>query len=176
MKKLFEALAALVFSFALIACGNNGPTTVQSVGQITVDGAQSRAQVIDAGHYNQVDVHINDTNFPAHVQGKHVKTMALIAFNRRISSEDADANIRVLGYHSANLDECLAYGREIAKVRQKYNLAPPSNSVVCLGQSALVDGRREVPGLWRYGGNWKLDLNWWDGGWHSGWRFLAVRN
>ncbi|MEJ0053461.1 MAG: hypothetical protein WDN10_01900 [bacterium] len=43
--------------------------------------------------------------------------------------------------------------------------------------SAQVGDDRNVPILWNDdNGNWKLDLNNWDGDWNSDNRFLAVRN
>ncbi len=176
MRTLFSGIAALVLAFTLGACGDSsGPTTIQSVGQITVDGTQNRSQAIFLGRYDWANSNINDANFPAHPQGIRAEAMVLVAFNRSISSENADAEIRARGFRAANLDECLAYGAAVARARGIYNLAPPSNPIVCLGQSAQVDGNRCVPGFWSGFGYWRLDLGRWASDWRSDFRFLAAR-
>ena len=176
MRKLFGGLAVLVLAFTLTACGGNtGPTTVGTPHTITVDDTQSLTALIDAGHYDSVNDDINSTNFSITGKGKRDEQMVLVSFNRSISSEDADAGIRARGYRPANLDECLAYGASLAKARQDFGLAPPNYWIVCLGQSAQVDGYRNVPELWSHGSDWGLGRNRWDGDWRSDGRFLAVR-
>lgn len=176
MRKWLGGLAALVLAVSLGACGgSSGPTTVKSVGQVTVDDTIGLAPLIDLGHYDIVNSDINAANFSLTGKGTKSEAMVLVAFNRSISSEDADAGIRARGFRPANLDECLAYGAALAKARQTYDLGPPNYWIVCLGQSAQVGGSRLVPGLWGGRGRWRLDLSSWVGVWSSGSRFLAVR-
>jgi hypothetical protein len=169
MRKLFGAAIALAFSLTLAACGSSGsgPTIVGSDHHVTVDGTKGLAAMIDAGHFDWVNDSISG-NFAVAPQ-KRDETMVLVSFNRSISSENAVAEMNARHLRPANLAECLAFGASIADTRS-------DEPIVCLGQSAQVDGGRSVPGLWGDGGVWRLDLSWWDHVWLSDYRFLAVRN
>lgn len=89
----------------------------------------------------------------------------VFTFGRRISSEVAVAEMEKEGYLAANLAELFSW-KDASK----------GSPILALGQSAQVDGDREVPGLWHDDGTWGLGLGSWDDGWDSDGRFLAVRN
>lgn len=170
MRKLFGGLAALVLAISLSACGGSGsggPTTVGDNHNITVDGTHGLAAMIDAGHYGWTNSDVNDANFKI-TPTKRDEVMALVSFNRNISSENAVAEMKARGLRPANLDECLAYGATIADTGSIH-------PIICLGQSTQFDDDREVPGLWVGSGTWGLHLDHWDVGWDSDYRFLAVR-
>lgn len=88
-------------------------------------------------------------------------------FGRVVSSEDAAEDIKREGYLPANLTELLQYA---------VNGWEGQDWVVALGSVAGVSGRRFVPCLYVDDRERRLDLDWWDGGWGGGCRFLAVRN
>jgi hypothetical protein len=170
MRKLFGGLAALVLAISLSACGGSGsggPTTVGDNHTITVDGMHGLAAMIDAGHYGWTNSDVNDANFKI-TPAKRDEVMALVSFNRNISSENAVAEMKARGLRPANLDECLAYGATIADTGSIH-------PIICLGQSAQIGGDREVPDLWDDRGTWELILAFWDNDWGSDCRFLAVR-
>lgn len=96
------------------------------------------------------------------VQGTEYK---LYHFDRTIFSEDAMKEMEKEGYSAANFHELLLW--------DKWN---DKDWVVALGSARKVDGDRRVPYLGEGGSGRKLGLGWWDGGWGSGYRFLAVRN
>jgi hypothetical protein len=174
----FAIAFALIAVFSLGACGQKpDPTNVRSIGQVSVDDTLSVAKMIKEGHYDATDKDINATNFPISRKDTHTAEMVLLTFNRRLSSEEADAIIgaRKEGLRSANLDECLAYGAALEKARLSYDLARPNHAIACLGQSAKVGGVRRVPTLWSVeNGAWDLGLDGWDRNWNARERFLAV--
>lgn len=87
-------------------------------------------------------------------------------FDRHISSEDAVKEIEKAGYLPAKLTELLSFASK------EWN---GEDWVVALGSVAKVDGYRNVSALDGDDLERDLDLNYWDGGWRDGCRFLGVK-
>ncbi len=182
MHAMLRGLPALVLAFSIAACSrDSGPTVVKPVNQaLIVNGAQGIAAMVDAGYYGSVNENITSVNFSA-LATRRTETIALMAFNRSISSAHAVEEMRARGYRPARLDECLAYGAALTTRRDPDDVDLPSYphySVVCLGQSVLIDGLHKVPEIWsevwNNHRNWQLRLAQIDGGWNYDDRFLVV--
>lgn len=123
----------------------------------------SLQSLIKKGNFNYVNSNITEELFPA---PREIRTnFKLYHFDRYILSEDAIKEMEKDGYSPANIYELLSWG--------EWN---GIDFVVGLCSVARVDGDRRVPYLVRDDSKRNLYLAWWDDGWDSHYRFLAVRN
>lgn len=140
--------------------------------RITVDYRMSLQQMILAGHYDWVNDGITLERFPIVGDGVVECETKLFHFNRRISSEVADEEIRTADkrspWESAKIEHLLAFGATFLEMQRKF-------PIVGLASSCEVRGGRGVPDLWGGDSGRSLSLDWWDGDWYGGFRFLAVR-
>jgi hypothetical protein len=136
---------------------------------LTVDYSLTLMQMIDAGRYDWINSDITSKRFPVQGQGKQELTAELVHFDRSISSDDAVAELDRRGLRPATITELLAFGVAYPEEQRKF-------PIVALGSVTEVFGRRFVPYLYRDGAGRDLYLDWLDGGWAGGCRFLAVRN
>jgi hypothetical protein len=170
----FGALVA--FALTLSGCGSSdGPTTLSQDRIVTVEAEQTLATRIDAGKYDSVNDAILPNFKSDAIVAPYEAKLVVISFNRSISSENAEAEMKARGLRPANLNECLAYGAAIAKARAGFDLQAPNYWTVCLGSSTNIYGRRVVPVLIKWNGDWRLDLDPWAPDWDRDLRFLSVR-
>lgn len=136
---------------------------------ITVNYGLSFAEMIAAGHYDWTNSDITEERFPVKGIGKVERNIELIHFGYDIASDDAVKELARRGPRPATTEELLAFGTKYPELQRKF-------SIVALGSSAHVSGRRYVPFLCRLGAKRNLYLFWWGVGWLDVYRFLAVRN
>jgi hypothetical protein len=112
--------------------------------------------------FDYVNPSITEDKFP--LTKREHKGYKLFHFDRYISSEDVVAEMAKEGYAPANLLELLSWKDWNGKDR-----------VGGLGSVGEVLGGRGVPCLDGGDSGRGLSRDNWDGGWDSGYRFLAVR-
>jgi len=137
--------------------------------QITVNYNLSLAEMISAGKYDWISDDINEDNFPVRGTGIIESVVELIHFNRNISSDDAEKELKKMKLRPANVEEILAFGAEYPETQRKF-------PIIALGSVASVSGNREVVYLGRLGAARDLRLLWRGHVWSARCRFLAVRN
>jgi hypothetical protein len=124
---------------------------------------ESLKNLIKSKKFDWVNPNITESVFPLQeVRGTDYK---LFQFDKSVSSESAVKEMEKEGYIPANLHELLLW--------TEWN---NRDFVVALGSVGEVNGGRRVPFLRKGGSERRLGLGWWDGGWVSVFRFLAVRN
>lgn len=124
-------------------------------------------ELITLGKYDWVNGDIIAKYFPV-VEVPTLEGENLFHFNRNISSEDAIAEMDKVGYRPATMAELLVYGAKNPEMQRQF-------PIVALGSVAQIDGTRRVGILGEGGSGRKLNLDYFDGGWGGGCRFLAVR-
>lgn len=124
---------------------------------------------IRAGHYDWVNPHITEQNFPTTQQGTKEVAVQLIHFNRTMSTDDqALAELDKQGLRPANLQECLAFGEKYPDVQREF-------PIIFLGSVwRSPGGDRRCPYLSWCGSGRNLYLDWVDGDWYEICRFAAV--
>ena len=151
--------------------GEEKPTS-DSTPIIIVDYILPLNQMIAAGRYNWHNDNITAKRFPINGVGKVEMETKLFHFNRDISSENANRLIqeddKTNPWEPAKIEHILFYGAKNPEEQRKY-------PIIGLGSVAEVSGGRVVPCLRRTGVKRLLYLGWWDRGWGSFYRFLAVR-
>jgi len=153
------------------------PAIFRVVGNVVVDDTLGLDQMVKAGRYHGVNSDITAKNFPIARKDKHAERMAVIAFGRPVTSDEAIALIaaRTEGIRPATADELFAFGMAIEKLRENDKLSPPRRIATCLGQSAIINGKRVVPEIWSVDyGDWNAGTESWDSTWSSRRRFLVV--
>lgn len=125
-------------------------------------------KMIAAGHYDWVNSDITSERFPLSGKGKRNLVAEVIHLNRFISSEGAMAELDKMGLRPGKIEELLAFGATFPELQRKF-------SIVALGSSWTVGGRRSVAYLYGHFSRRRLDLGWWGDGWRGFYRFLAFR-
>ena len=136
---------------------------------VSLDYSQSLADMVAAGHYDQVNSDITADHFPISGTGTVERTLFLIQFNRFMSSEAALKELKAQGLRPATIEELLAFGKIYPNKQLEF-------SIICLGSvwTGPRDGRF-VPCLGR-DGSWRaLDVRYSGDSLAAGYRFLAVR-
>lgn len=140
--------------------------------RITVDYGMSFQQMVGVGKYDWVNDNITVERFPIVGTGAVEYEAKLFHFDRHISSEAVDEEIKTADgknpWESAKMECLLAFGATFPDVQRKF-------PIVGLGSSCEARGGRDVPGLWEDGSGRCLSLYWWDDAWYDHCRFLAVR-
>jgi hypothetical protein len=136
---------------------------------VAVNYDLSVEDAVKAGDYQAVNADINAQHFSWTRRGQAELDILLIRFEHRMSSEDVLHALEADGLRPAELPELLAFGAAHPEVQRKF-------SVVGLG-SVWKDrkGYRNVPCLYEASEGRYLDLHWWDDGWYTYSRFVAVR-
>ena len=143
-----------------------------TLGRHIVDYSLDLEAMIAAGNYDWRDDDITAKRFPIVGEGRVEFEDTIFHFDRDISSENAVKEIVGADtnnpWEPAKIENTLAYGAKNPEEQRKY-------PIIGLGSVGKVNGNRSVPYL--YGGSSErgLHLGWWDDGWDSSYRFLAVR-
>ena len=126
-------------------------------------------EAIAAGDYQAVNADISTKNFSWAERGKAELEVTLVRFDQRMSSEMVIRGLEEEGLRPAELPELLAFGAAYPEVQRQF-------SVAGLG-SVWRDrkGDRNVPCLYAASEGRYLDLHWWDDGWYTFSRFVALR-
>jgi hypothetical protein len=135
------------------------------------------AALVKQGEYSHVGTEISAKNFPIARTDSHIANMGLFTPRQVIDTSAALASIKARtdgAPRPATLDECLQYGAYVAALKSRY-LFSSDRTVVCLGQTAIVNGACAVPQLWsvQYG-LWNLATAACDSQWRAGTEFLVV--
>lgn len=77
---------------------------------VIVDYRETLEQMIAAGQYDDVDSHINETNFPFTGKGKKQLVIELVHFGRDMAIHDVSESLKARGMRPATLPELLAFG------------------------------------------------------------------
>ena len=143
--------------------------------EIVVDFTMTLEQMVAAGKYDWKNDDIIAKQFSVAGDGRIECEARLFHFERSIAAEDPERAIReavpVGQWEPAKIEHLLAFGARYPDEQRK-------NPIVCLGSvsNSEVFGRRHVPYLYRRVLGRSLHLDWYSNGWHSFYRFLAVRN
>lgn len=135
------------------------------------------AALVKQGDYSHVSPEINAKNFPLLRRDSHMANMGLFTPKQDIDVKTVLASIKARkegAPRPAGLDECLQYGAYIAALKSRH-LFSPDRTVICLGQSALLNGTCVVPQLWSVDyGLWNLGTTTCDSAGSKGAEFLVV--
>ena len=133
--------------------------------------------LVKQGEYSNVSPEINRKNFPLLRTDSHIANMGLFTPKQVIDTKTALASIKARkegAPRPATLDECLQYGAYIAALKSRH-LFSSDRVVICLGQSAILNGACVVPELWSVDyGLWNLGTTACDSAGSDGTEFLVV--
>ncbi len=133
--------------------------------------------LVKQGEYSHVSAEVNARNFPLLRTDSHMANMGLFTPKQNTDTKTVLASIaaRKEGQpRPANLDECLQYGAYIAALKSRH-LFSSDRIVICLGQSAALDGVCVVPQIWSVDyGLWNLGTTRCDGAGSEDAEFLVV--
>ncbi|MBV9550565.1 MAG: hypothetical protein JO256_12935 [Alphaproteobacteria bacterium] len=133
--------------------------------------------LIKQGEYSHVSAEINPKNFPLLRKDAHIANMGLFTPKQEMDTKTVLAAIKARQEgvpRPATLDECLQYGAYIAALKSRH-LFSSDRVVICLGQSAVVNGACVVPQLWSVDyGRWNLGTTACDSNRSDGAEFLVV--
>lgn len=134
-------------------------------------GRSVEALLFRDGRYDYVNSEITNSNFPTSAVGSQNLYVDVMAFNRRINSEEVVEELDRLGFRPATIHELLTFGAQYPDFQDDYNL-------VALG-SPFQDrgGELRAPYLNRIGSAryFCCSLVKWSGDWTLDWQFAAVR-
>lgn len=144
--------------------------TVTSLGTIRLPAKKlTLSERIQRGKYDYTNDHITADRFKITL-GANRRKLALIHFNRNITSKEVEKWVKANGYEVAQIEDLLALG-----AHKKHCDLQRQIPIICLGSSAVVGGRRYVPCLYGSGDRRSLNLGWYGGGgWGDCRRFLVV--
>lgn len=140
---------------------------------ITMNYAQSLADMIAAGKYNNVNENITAKNFP--ITGVGTVNLEIVLFqpnfqpNRDIESDDVVKEMDQMGLRPATLPELCAYGATYPEPQREFLIVGLDSSWV------RPSGDRVVPYLAGWLDERYMDLVGRDAKWHADHRFAAVR-
>ncbi len=135
------------------------------------------AALVKQGAYSHVSPDVNEKNFPLQRHDAHIANMGLFTPRQDTDTRTILASIKARregAPRPANADECLQYGAYIAALKSR-RLFAADRVVICLGQSAVVNGACVVPQIWSVDyGLWNLGTAPCDGPRSAGAEFLVV--
>lgn len=133
--------------------------------------------LVKQGAYSHVSPEINAKNFPLLRSDSHIANMGLFTPEEASDAKTVLASIKARedgAPRPATLDECLQYGAYIAALKSRH-LFSADRVVICLGQSAVLNGACVVPQLWSVDyGLWNLGTTGCDSVRSPGTEFLVV--
>jgi hypothetical protein len=133
--------------------------------------------LVKQGAYSHVSPEINEKNFPLLRSDSHLANMGLFTPDQAVDTKTVLASIKARkdgAPRPATLDECLQYGAYIAALKSRY-LFSSDRVVICLGQSAVLDGACVVPQLLSVEyGLWNLSTTGCDNARSPGTEYLVV--
>ena len=142
-----------------------------------VQGDLGVQALVKQGAYSHASPEINEKNFPLARAASHIENMGLFTPDRAMDTKSVLATIKARNDGAprpATVDECLQYGAYIAALKSRH-LFSADRVVICLGQSAVLDGACVVPQLWSVEyGLWNLGTTGCDSDRSLGTEFLVV--
>lgn len=136
---------------------------------ITVNYSQTFEDMVKAGKYDDVYLHITAKNFPVSGDGQVNTEVLLVHFGRDIESDAAIRELGQMGMVPAKIEHLLALGAKYPDVQREF-------PIVCLGSAWMgLSDERVVPylGFWDHGR--RLNLDYYDDEWPDICRFAALR-
>ncbi len=133
--------------------------------------------LLKQGEYSHVTPDITAKNFPLLRSDSHLANMGLFTPKQDTDVKTVLASIKSRkegAPRPAMLDECLQYGAYIAALKSRH-LFSPDRTVICLGQSAVLNGVCVVPQIWSVDyGLWNLGTTPCESAGSKGAEFLVV--
>ncbi|HVQ76504.1 MAG TPA: hypothetical protein VMT79_13330 [Candidatus Binatia bacterium] len=134
--------------------------------RVRVGDGRSTEELVAAGHYGYAHSCVTSENFPARRSGPaRVCEIALLAFDRPVTSEDVTAEAARRGLEPPTYEDALYFGIEWPDVQ-------------CDGPVVFLHspwfgffGRRDVLCLWHNAGRRELGLEGFDSTWSPHYRF-----
>ncbi len=105
---------------------------------VTLDYRRSLAEMIQAGHYDWVSPEITADHFSVSGEGCHQRTIALLNFNRQLTSEQIIAKLDEEGFRPAKIEELLALGEAQPQLQKKFTIIALGSCWVDLSGEQLV--------------------------------------
>jgi len=141
---------------------------IKEIMSVLVDYNLSIEEVAAQTGLTFVNSDINSQHFSTNKKGRLEVVVEDIAFNRKMSSNEAIVELDKLGFRPAEIHERCAY-------QQKYG-TQHNVPVVILGSVWRdLHGNRSVAVLYSDGGLRYLHLHWFESDWGADYRFAAVR-
>lgn len=141
---------------------------ITPLGELTVVDAATTEEMVRAGEYNYANENITTANFPITRRGP--RELYLVHFKKDMGSEQVEAAVAAMGDKElALVEDLLAVG-----AHPKHKELQREFPIICLGSSAVLNGRRYVPSLYGWVDERRLDLICYDAEWLGGCRFLLV--
>jgi hypothetical protein len=136
--------------------------------QLVISGNRTTEEVVKAGKYNWSNDDVNSQNFPMRSERGHGK-IEIIDFGREITSEEALVEAKKLGLERPDYEDALFFGEQFPEKQRERPIVflhePWQNPHRILHVLVLLgDSLRR-----------KLDLVWFDDGWHRGCVFAFAR-
>ncbi len=135
------------------------------------------AGLVKQGDYSHVGTEISEGNFPLARTDSHIASMGLFTPQQAMDTKSVIAAIAQRedgGPRAATMDECLQFGAYVDALKTRFLFAS-NRKVVCLGQTATINGACVVPQLWSVDyGRWNLGTTSCDGSWEAGTEFLVA--
>lgn len=135
------------------------------------------AALVKQGDYRNVSPEINAKNFPLLRADSHIANMGLFTPKQDLDTQTVLASIKARkdgAPRPATLDECLQYGAYVAALKSRH-LFSSERVIICLGQSAILNGACVVPQLWSVDyGLWNLGTTACNSARSDGAEFLVV--
>jgi hypothetical protein len=137
--------------------------------RITVGDGQSTEALVEAGAYGYAHSCVTSESFPTRRSGATGREIVLLAFDDRVSAEEALAAAARLGLQRPVYEDALHFGAQHPDVQR-------AGPVVFLHDPWLgFFGRRDVICLWSNAGRRELGLDGVDDPWSPDCRFAFVR-
>ncbi len=150
-------------------------SSAEGMFRVFVSYTQPLSDLIKSAEFNWVNSDITEKHFPINqrpngaVEMKVFTVQDLVGATRSVTSKEVIQEMDNRGYRPAELPELLAFAMTNPDEQRKY----PIVSLGSIWQDWLGD--QGVPYLWGGGFGRSLYLGWFDDGWDSRYRFLAVR-
>lgn len=139
--------------------------------RVKTGNGRSTEELVAAGRYAYAHSCVTSDNFPARpLGGPRVRVIALVEFDREVTSGDVIVEAGRLGLERPVYEDALCFGAE-------YPEAQREGPVAFLHDPWFgFFGRRDVLSLWENAGRRELGLEGFDDRWHPRWRFAFVRD
>lgn len=133
-------------------------------------------QMVNAGHYDGIDIRINGENFPLNRTGVVDIKLGITRFNYRIYSDSLLSSFTRRGYRPANIAELLAFGASYPSLQFQFWIVAlgslwiyPANEIILLPLDCY-------PRLSGHRGHRFLGIEEDKGSWQPYYRFLITRS
>lgn len=138
------------------------------LGELTVSDKATTEEMVRAGAYNYANENITTANFPITRRGP--RKLYLVHYKKDMDIKEVEAAVAAMGDKElAKTEDLLAVG-----AHPKHKELQREFPIICLGSSAMLDGRRLVPYLCGWHDERRLDLRYDGSRWNGSCRFLLV--